>query len=85
MGAEAVGEIPSLTGEFIGETHRVLEHTQNHPPGNQHEKGPICLWVVEEVTESLPRAEKWHFSLSDHFPIDRPQCSNMGCPALANT
>ena len=46
------GETPSLTGEFVGETHRVLEHIQNHPPGNQHQKGPICLWVVEEVTEA---------------------------------
>ena len=38
----AAGETPSLTGEFIGENHRVLEHTQTHPPGNQHQKGPIC-------------------------------------------
>ena len=58
MRVEAVGETPSLTGEFTGETHRVLEHTQNHPPGNQLQKGPICLWVVEEVTESRPRAEQ---------------------------
>ena len=54
----AVGETPSLTREFIGETHRVLEHTQPHPPRNQHEKGPIFLWVVGEVTESWPRAKK---------------------------
>ena len=32
----AVGETPSLTGEFIGETLWVLEHTQTHLPGNQH-------------------------------------------------
>ena len=37
----AVGETPSHTGEFIGETRRVLEHTQTHLPGNQHQKGPI--------------------------------------------
>ena len=36
VGVEAAGEIPSLTGEFVGETHRVLEHTQTHPPRNQH-------------------------------------------------
>ena len=53
VGVEAAaGETPSLTGEFIGETHRVLEHPQNHPPRNQHQKGPISLWVVGEVTES---------------------------------
>ena len=54
----AGGETPSLTGEFAGETHRVLEHTQTRPPGNQHQKGPICLWLVEEVTESWLRAEQ---------------------------
>ena len=54
----AAGETPSLTGEFAGETHRVLEHTQAHPPGNQHQKGTICVWVVEEVTESQLRAEQ---------------------------
>ena len=39
---EVVGETPSLTGEFVGKTHRVLEHTQNHPPRNQHLQGPVC-------------------------------------------
>ena len=53
-----LGETPSLTGEFIGETHRVLECTQTYPPWNQHQKGPICLWIVEEVTESWWRAKK---------------------------
>ena len=57
MGVEA-RETPSLTGEFIVETHRVLEHAQAHTPGNQHQKGPICLWVVGEVTESWQRAEQ---------------------------
>ena len=28
MRIEALGKIPSLTGEFVGETYRVLEHTQ---------------------------------------------------------
>ena len=59
MGVEAaVGETPSLTGEFAGKTLRVLEHTQTHPPGNQHQKGPICLWVAEEVTESWLKAQQ---------------------------
>ena len=58
MGVEAAGEIPSLTGEFVGETHRVLEPTQKPPPRNQHQKGPSCLWVVVEVTESQQRAKQ---------------------------
>ena len=59
MGVEAaVGETPSLTGEFVGETHRVLEHTQAHPPENQHQTGPICLWVAGEMTENRQREEQ---------------------------
>ena len=58
VGVEVVGETPSLTGQFIGETHMVLECTQTHPPGNQHQKSTICLYVAEEVTESWPRAEQ---------------------------
>ena len=42
-GVAMEGETPSIMGEFTGETHRVLEHIQTHPPGNQHQKGPICL------------------------------------------
>ena len=52
------GETPSLTGEYIGETNRVLECTQAHPPRNQHQKGPIWLWVAGEVTESGLRAKQ---------------------------
>ena len=55
---DAAGEIPSLRREFVGETHGVLEHTQTHPSGNQHQKGPICLWVAGEMTESPPRAKQ---------------------------
>ena len=57
VGVEVAGETPSLTGEFLGETYRVLEGTQNHPPRNQHQKGPIQLWVAGEVTETWPRAK----------------------------
>ena len=53
-----VGETTSLTGELVGEIYKVLEYTQNNPPGNQHQMGPICLWVVGEVTESWQRAEQ---------------------------
>ena len=58
VGVKVVGEIPSLTGEFVGETHKVLESTQNHPPRDQHQKGPICLWVAGEVTKSQSRAKQ---------------------------
>ena len=56
VGIKVVRETPSLIGEFVGETHSVLEHTQNHPLGNQHQQGPICLCVAEEMTESPLRA-----------------------------
>ena len=72
VGVEVVGETPSLTGEFIGEIHRVLECTQTHPPRNQHQKGPICLWVVQEVTESCLRAEQ--VALFPLGPLPHRQC-----------
>ena len=54
--------------------HRVLECTQAHPPWNKHQKGPICLWVAGEVTESQLRAKQApHFSLSDPSPTTQ-QC-----------
>ena len=58
MGVAAAGENPSLTGQSIGKTYEVLECTQNHPPRIQYQKGPICLWVAGEVTESHLRAEQ---------------------------
>ena len=54
----AAGETPSLTGEFLGETHRGLECTQTHPLRKQHQKGPIWLWVAEGVTENWQRVEQ---------------------------
>ena len=42
MGVEtAVGETPSLTGEFVVETHRGLERAQVNALGNQHQRVPI--------------------------------------------
>ena len=62
---------PSLTEEFVGETHGVVEHAEAYLPNNQHQKYPICLWVVGEVTESRARAEQaQHCSLFDPFPTD---------------
>ena len=37
----AAEEIPRLTGEFIEDTHTVLEHTQTYPLRKQHQKGLI--------------------------------------------
>ena len=42
VGVEVAGETPSLTGEFVGETHRVLECTQAHLPRNST-RGPNLL------------------------------------------
>ena len=84
-GCRAV-KTPSFTGEFVEEIHGVLECTQTHPPTNQHQKAPICLWIVEEVTESQLRAEPVTlFSLGPLPHIRAPQGSNVGCPALVNT
>ena len=57
-GGAVVGKTPNLTGEFVGETHRVLECMHTYPPSNKHQKGPICLWAVGEVIESCLRAEQ---------------------------
>ena len=70
MGIEVARETSILTGGFIGETHRVLECTQTHPLGNQHQKGPICLWV----TESQLRATQ--VALLPLRPITHTQCHN---------
>ena len=58
MEVVVVGETASLTGESVGGTHRVLEHIQTHSPRYQHQKGPICLWVAGEVTESGVKSEQ---------------------------
>ena len=81
----AAGETPSLTGEFVRETRRVLECTQTHPPWNQNQKGPICLWVAGEMTESWQRAKQVTL-----FPLNPPpqtasQRNDKGCLALVNT
>ena len=79
------GETPSLTGEFIGETHRVLECTQNHAPGNQHQKCQICLWVVGEVTENWQRAEQAALFPLRPSPTDSVTVQPVGYPTLVNT
>ena len=58
MGVEVAQETPSTPGVFTGKTHKVLECIQAHPPRNQHQKGPICLWVGQGVTENQQRVEQ---------------------------
>ena len=58
VGVAVAGETPSPTAQFVGEIQSVLEHTKNHPPGNQHQEGPVCLWIVKEVSERWQRAEQ---------------------------
>ena len=79
------GETPSLIGELIGETHRVLECAQAHPLRNHYQRGPICLWVAGEVTESQQRAEQGTVPLCTPPPHTASQRSDVGCPALVNT
>ena len=74
VGVEVAGETPSLTGEFTGETHRVLECTQTHPPRNQHQKGPTCLWAMEELTKTQPRVKQ--AALFPLRPLPHIQCHN---------
>ena len=68
MGIAVVGETPSLSGESTGDAHGILECTQAQPPRNQCQKSPICLWVVEEVTESWPRAVQAALFPLRHLP-----------------
>ena len=76
----AAGETPSLIREFIGETHRAQEYTQN-PYRTQHQKGPIYLWVVQEVTESQWRAKQAALLPPRPLPHIQPQNAAM-CVAL---
>ena len=82
----AVGETPSLTGEFVGETHMVLECTQTHPPRESAPQGPNLLvgsrgsdWKPAES----PASGIVPFQTPPHNAA--PQCSDVGGPALANT
>ena len=79
-GVVAAGETPSLAGGFTGETHRVLECTQTHPPRNQHQKVPVCLWEVGEMTESCQEPSKQHCSLLDPSPTYSITTQRSGLP-----
>ena len=61
-----------------------LEHTQTHPSRNQHQKGPVCLWVAGKVTESLWRAEQP--ALFPDPSLSHSATPQWGsCPTLVNT
>ena len=81
----AMGETPSLTREFFGEAHSVLEQTQTHPPKNQHQKGPIYLWVAGKVTERRSRAEQGALLPLGPSPTYSATTHQLGCSAMANT
>ena len=82
MGVEvAAGETPSFTGEFAGETHRVLECTQTHPPRNQHQRGPIWLWVAEGVIEVRQSGASATAPSWTPPPHTASQCSDQRYPA----
>ena len=51
VGVAEAGETPSLTGEVSGDTHRILECAQTHPPEKEHQKSTISLWVAGEATK----------------------------------
>ena len=90
----ATGETPSLTGEVVGETHRGLERAQAHPLRNQHQRGPIRLWVAEGVAETrwrveraplLPLGPSPTYSVTVQRHCAASQHSDQRYPALGNT
>ena len=79
------GEIPSLTGESIGEAHRILENTQAHPCRNQHLKGHNPLVESEGSDRKWGRSQVIGIVPSLTPPLHTaPQHSKVGCWALAN-
>ena len=43
MGVKVAGKTPSLKGEFAGETHRALEHTETYQTGKSAPEGPNLI------------------------------------------
>ena len=78
-GVEPGGETPTLTGEFIGENHGVLECIQALPPSAPEGRNSLVGSGESELS-------KRHYSLSDSSPIYSATTQQQGgCPALANT
>ena len=57
MRVEGAGKTPSLTGEFVGETHGPRTYT-NPPTQRSVPEGPNLLVVTERVTEIQSRAKQ---------------------------
>ena len=74
MGVEvATGEIPSLTGEFIGETHRGLEHAQAHLPTQESApEGPSL--TVGGGGSAWDPAESGAGAIAPSQPLPHIQC-----------
>ena len=58
MGVAAAGETPNLTGQYVGETHRVLGCTQTTHQGISTRRAQFACEQSREVNESLLRAEQ---------------------------
>ena len=74
------GETLNLTGEFVGEAHRILECTQTQPPRNQHLKGynPFVGSEGSDGKWGQSGARKQHCSLSDSSPRDSATTQQRG-------
>ena len=77
---------PSLTGEFIVETHRVLKFTQTHPLSNQQLKGHNPLEGNEGSDGKWDQSGATRIVHSLTPPSQTaPQHSKEGCPDLVIT
>ena len=76
----AVGETPSLTGELVGETHRVLEHIQTYPPRESAPEGPNLL--VRKWLKACQEPSKCHCPLSEPSPTYSATTQPCGLPHL---
>ena len=82
----AVGETPSLTGEFVAETQKVLEYTQNPPTQESAPEGPNLImgsgggdWKLAEsgASGTVPSQTPPPYTVS--------QPRKVGFPAMVNT
>ena len=76
----------SHTGESVGGANKILECAQAYSPGNRHLKEHNLLVEIEGNRLKAGKSEARGIvpSLTPP-PHTAPQCSQMCCPALANT
>ena len=80
MGVEVAEKTPSLTGEFVGETHVVLEQPQTHPPGFSTRRAQNACgqpWRELEAGRELSRP---YCSLLDPSPTYSATAQQRGLP-----